>query len=80
LALRRVLILLPCDVSFTHPRADATDVAAADRYMVCTSRWFTDPLGTGDYPPLLKEIRKDVLPIFSEEEKAYVKGSTDFLA
>jgi hypothetical protein len=41
---------------------------------------FTDPLKYGDYPQLLKDIRGDVLPKFTEEEQALVKGSTDFLA
>lgn len=41
---------------------------------------FTDPLKYGDYPQLLKDIRGDILPKFTEEEKALVKGSTDFLA
>lgn len=41
---------------------------------------FTDPLKFGDYPQLLKDIRGDILPRFTEDEKALVKGSTDFLA
>lgn len=41
---------------------------------------FTDPLKFGDYPKLLKEAKGDVLPAFSPEEAALVKGSTDFLA
>lgn len=41
---------------------------------------FTDPLKYGDYPQLLKDIRGDILPKFTDEEKALVKGSTDFLA
>lgn len=58
-------------------------VVSLCKIMYCSS-WlisrFTDPLKYGDYPQLLKDIRGDILPKFTEEEKALVKGSTDFLA
>lgn len=41
---------------------------------------FTDPLKHGDYPQLLKDIRGELLPTFTSEEKSLLKGSTDFLA
>lgn len=46
--------------------------------LTCTR--FTDPLRDGDYPRLLKEMRGDILPTFTAQEKALIKGSTDFIA
>jgi beta-glucosidase/6-phospho-beta-glucosidase/beta-galactosidase len=44
------------------------------------SGWFSDPIVFGDYPQNLKKVCGEKLPIFTEEEKALVKGSTDFMA
>jgi hypothetical protein len=41
---------------------------------------FAEPLKTGDYPPLLRDMKGDALPTFSEDEKKLLKGSTDFIA
>jgi hypothetical protein len=41
---------------------------------------FAEPLTTGDYPEIVKKNRKEILPVFSDEEKAMLKGGTDFLA
>jgi beta-glucosidase/6-phospho-beta-glucosidase/beta-galactosidase len=40
--------------------------------------WFADPLHFGDYPRSLKECKGPLLPQFTPEEAALVKGSLDF--
>lgn len=41
--------------------------------------WFTDPMIRGDYPEEMKVHFGDTLPAFTEEEKALLKGSADFI-
>jgi len=41
--------------------------------------WYTDPPVTGDYPESVKKRLGKDLPAFTEEEKALLKGSTDFI-
>ncbi|MEQ2262647.1 hypothetical protein XENORESO_018298 [Xenotaenia resolanae] len=72
---------------------DATkpeDVAAAERYLQFMLGWFAHPIFIdGDYPAVLKtQIEKKrnecpgsvpaVLPAFTAEEKARIKGTSDF--
>jgi len=54
------------------------DVEAAKRHITFQLGWFAEPLMTGDYPALMKQILGDRLPKFTEEEKELVKGSVDF--
>nr|XP_057942046.1 klotho [Doryrhamphus excisus] len=43
--------------------------------------WFARPLFTdGDYPPCMKARLGQRLPSFSEEERAFVRGTADFFA
>jgi len=41
--------------------------------------WYTDPAVTGDYPASVKQRMGKDMPVFTEEEKAMLKGSTDFI-
>ena len=41
---------------------------------------FAEPITTGDYPQIMKDLKKDKLPSFTDAEKRLLKGSTDFLA
>lgn len=41
--------------------------------------WFADPVFTGDYGATVKRIAGANLPAFTEEEKAMIKGSVDFM-
>jgi len=41
--------------------------------------WYSDPPMTGDYPASVKERMGKDLPKFTDEEKAILKGSSDFL-
>lgn len=38
-----------------------------------------EPLVFGDYPKSMKDLVKERLPVFTEEEKNLVKGSFDFI-
>lgn len=66
-----------CD--WRHPLTDsAADRAAAQRSVEFLLAWFTDPVYLGDYPQVMKDRVGDRLPRFTEEEKALLKGSSDF--
>lgn len=47
-------------------------------YLICIR--FMDPFVFGEYPKSMRELVKERLPEFTEEEKVMVKGSLDFLA
>ncbi|XP_006020157.1 lactase-like protein isoform X1 [Alligator sinensis] len=65
------------------------DIDAAERYVQFYLGWFANPIYRGDYPEVMKEYigRKSAqqglgltrLPIFSAQEKSYIKGTSDFL-
>ncbi|XP_071978351.1 lactase/phlorizin hydrolase-like [Engystomops pustulosus] len=66
------------------------DVSAAERYLQFMLGWFAHPiLVNGDYPEVLKTQVENIntqcsstvaeLPTFTEEEKAYINGTADFL-
>ena len=57
---------------------DPADQDAAERSLEFLLAWFTDPLYFGDYPASMRQRLGDRLPRFTEEERAYVKGSSDF--
>ena len=58
---------------------DPEDVEAAERALQFEIAWFADPVyGSGDYPPCMRKQLGDRLPYFTDEEKALVKGSSDF--
>lgn len=61
------------------PRTNsAADKAAAQRGVEFYLAWFADPVWKGDYPAVMRERLGDRLPVFTEEEKALIKGSSDF--
>ncbi len=41
--------------------------------------WLLDPVTKGDYPESLKVPMGEDLPTFTEQEKADLKGSVDFI-
>ena len=70
-------------------RSDPTDVAAADKSLQFGVGWFAHPIYiNGDYPEVMKTtiaykseaqgFEKSRLPEFTEEEKAFIKGTGDF--
>ncbi len=54
------------------------DIAAAQRSLEFFLGWFADPIFLGDYPAAMKERLQERLPVFSKEEQAKLKGSSDF--
>lgn len=54
------------------------DKEAAERSLIWYLAWFADPIYKGDYPEAMKERVGDRLPVFTEAQKADLKGSSDF--
>jgi len=54
------------------------DKEASERALLFFLGWFADPIYKGDYPSVMKERLGERLPNFSSEEKAMIKGSSDF--
>jgi beta-galactosidase len=66
-----------CD--WREPLTDSVlDKEAAERSLEFFLGWFADPVYKGDYPASMKERLGDRLPTFTTEEKAMIKGSSDF--
>lgn len=63
------------------PRSQsAGDLRAAQRGYDFSIGWFGGPWTDGDYPQSLKETLGDLLPNFTAQERALIKGSCDFYA
>lgn len=56
-----------------------TDVAAAERRNIFQMAWFADPIFRGQYPQVMVDRLGARLPRFTDNEKTFVTGSTDFL-
>lgn len=65
---------LPCD----DPQQYNHNKKAAERALEFELGWFADPIYFGDYPTAMKETCAERLPSFTTEEKALIKGSSDF--
>lgn len=78
---RKGKISLVVNINWGEPIDDSAESQlAARKHFECWSGWFTDPVVFGDYPELLKVTAGDKLPVFTDDEKALVKGSTDTMA
>jgi len=70
-------ITLNCD--WSEPLTDsAADILAAGRHLDFQLGWYADPIFFGDYPPIMRQLVGDRLPVFSTEDKLLLKGSHDF--
>ncbi|KAG5177022.1 beta-glucosidase, family GH1 [Tribonema minus] len=61
------------------PAAAQRNADAAHRILMWSLGWFADPIWRGEYPPEMRQRCGDRLPAFTDEEKALLKGSSDFL-
>lgn len=57
----------------------AADKQAAQNKLDREFGWIVDPLFTGRYPASMRGALGDELPKFTEEQKALLKGSIDFI-
>lgn len=57
---------------------DQSDRDAAQRGLEFFLGWFADPIWKGDYPEVMKQRLGHRLPVFTEDEKKMIKGSSDF--
>ncbi|XP_030752209.1 myrosinase 1-like [Sitophilus oryzae] len=78
------------DTSWHGPASNSTeDKIASERQLLFNYGWFADPIVFGDYPDLMRQrvdersklqnLTESRLPTFTDEEKAELKGSYDFL-
>lgn len=85
----RVGLVLNSDWAEPQTPANSEDVKASERYLQFMLGWFAHPVFVnGDYPDILKAQIQEVnqqcsttvaqLPVFTEEEKTWVKGTADF--
>jgi beta-glucosidase len=75
-----VTLVVNCDWREPQDPDSAEDVAAASRAMEEEMGWFADPLYMGDYPASMRGRYGDLLPRFTPEQSALLKGSADYFA
>lgn len=73
----RIGIALSYDNAYPLNASDPVDIAAAERKFAFDYGWWAEPLTTGDYPAIMRERAGALLPNFTEEQVAIVKGSYD---
>uniref|UniRef100_A0ACB8G1J9 Uncharacterized protein n=1 Tax=Sphaerodactylus townsendi TaxID=933632 RepID=A0ACB8G1J9_9SAUR len=84
------VISLSLNIDWVEPKTlqDPRNVEAADRYLQFTGGWFAHPIfKNGDYPEAMKwkvgnrsdlqKLSSSRLPVFTEEEKQYIRGTAD---
>ncbi|XP_053327174.1 lactase/phlorizin hydrolase [Spea bombifrons] len=84
------VISLSLNTEWVEPKnyKDPRDIEAADRYLQFTLGWFAHPIfKNGDYPDVMKwqvankselqGLHSSRLPVFTEEEKAEIRGTAD---
>ncbi|NWI54919.1 LPH hydrolase, partial [Calyptomena viridis] len=87
--LGKVGLVLNSDWAEPKTPTSSEDVRASDRYLQFMLGWFAHPIFVnGDYPDILKAQIQEVnqqcsttvaqLPVFTEEEKSWVRGTADF--
>ncbi|GMG14687.1 unnamed protein product [Phytophthora fragariaefolia] len=73
----RIGIVLVAHMMFPLDPTNPKDVAAAERALQFDFGWFLQPMISGDYPAVMREVVGDRLPRFTAQEAAIIKGSYD---
>ncbi|EEY61148.1 glycoside hydrolase, putative [Phytophthora infestans T30-4] len=73
----RISIVLVSSFFYPLDPTKRRDVLAAQRALDFDFGWFLQPILTGDYPAVMREIAGDRLPRFTAEESALLNGSYD---
>jgi len=74
-------IAFALNMAYSRPATDLpADRAAAERAMIGFGGWFGDPAYFGDYPAEMRRRLGSLLPEFTSEDSALLRGSMDFLA
>ncbi|KAG9462486.1 hypothetical protein GDO78_014058, partial [Eleutherodactylus coqui] len=84
------VISITLNTDWVEPKdhMEPRDIVAADRYLQLTLGWFAHPIfRNGDYPEAMKwqvankselqDLQNSRLPVFTDEEKAYIQGTAD---
>ncbi|KAI9987414.1 hypothetical protein PInf_023453 [Phytophthora infestans] len=73
----RIGIVLVAHMMFPLDPSNPKDVAAAERALQFDYGWFLQPIVSGDYPAVMREVVGDRLPRFTAQESETLKGSYD---
>ncbi|XP_061162615.1 uncharacterized protein LOC133171833 [Saccostrea echinata] len=82
-------ITLNTEWVFPKNNSDPNDRTASERAINFEFGWFLNPVIKGDYPEVMREqvdrkskdqnLSKSRLPVFSEKEKEFIRGTYDFI-
>jgi beta-glucosidase len=67
------------DLTPVSPATDSDQDREAAARRLELNGWFLDPIFRGDYPTLMRQVRGDLLPQFTDEERRTVQAPIDFL-
>jgi beta-glucosidase len=67
------------NLSPISPATDSDEDQSVAERMSEFNRWFLDPIYQGDYPELMRTVRGDLLPDFSDEQRRVVQQPIDFV-
>ncbi|KAG3075662.1 hypothetical protein PI124_g408 [Phytophthora idaei] len=73
----RISIVLVSSFFYPLDPTKRKDVLAAQRALDFDFGWFLQPILTGDYPAVMRDVAGDRLPRFTAEESALLKGLYD---
>jgi len=86
----KITVSLSSDYGQAYDTNRKTDVDAAERFMQWSLGWFMEPLVSGDYPKVMREMiaeksadqgfSESRLPTFTAEQMESIKGTVDFVA